>query len=135
MLIFDAPSREVCTARRETTTTPLQALVLLNDPQFVEAARALAEQLLRQSEGDMDACIGGGFRLATGRQPTTAEVAVLRRLYQQQLELFENEPAAAEHYLKTGERPFDKSLPVPQLAATAVVASTLMNLGEFVNER
>jgi hypothetical protein len=135
MLIFDAPSREVCTARRETTTTPLQALVLLNDPQFVEAARALAEQLLRQSAGDVDACIVKGFRLATGRQPSDTELSVLRRLYQKQLELFEGEPVAAEQYLKAGERPFDKSLPVQQLAATAAVASTLMNLDEFVTER
>ncbi len=132
MRIFDAPSREVCTARRETTTTPLQALVLLNDPQFVEAGRVLAEQLLRTCGGDVEACVSRGFREATGRQPTAAELAVLSRLYHEQLQIFESDPAAAQSYLNTGEHPRDASLPVPQLAATAVVASALMNLDEFV---
>jgi hypothetical protein len=135
MLIFDAPSREVCTARRETTATPLQALVLLDDPQFVEAARVLAEQLVRRCGQDVEACIDRGFRLATGRQPAPPEKAVLRQLYQEQLKLFEADAAAAQQYLKTGEHPFDKSLPVPQLAATAVVASALINLDEFVTLR
>jgi uncharacterized protein DUF1553/uncharacterized protein DUF1549/concanavalin A-like lectin/glucanase superfamily protein/cytochrome c len=135
MLIFDAVSREVCTARRETTATPLQALVLLNDPQFVEAARVLAEQLVKQCGQDVDACITKAFRLATGRKPEPREQEILRRLYHEQLGLFENNPAAAEQYLKTGEHPLDQSLPGQQVAATAVLASTLMNLDEFVTER
>ncbi|MEY2429913.1 MAG: hypothetical protein QOJ40_2798 [Verrucomicrobiota bacterium] len=135
MLIFDAVSREVCTARRETTSTPLQALVLLDDPQFVEAARVLAEQLVTQCRGDVDACIEKAFRLATGRKSEAREREILRRLYQEQLSLFEKNPAAAEQYLKTGEHPPDKSWPGQQLAATAVLASTLMNMDEFVTER
>jgi hypothetical protein len=134
MLIFDAPTREVCTARREITTTPLQALVLMNDPQFIEAARSLAERLLHQSE-DLDTGITNGFRLATGRLPQPQEVAVLKRLYQDQLRAFEAAPNAAEKYLKTGERVVDKALPACPLAAMAVVASALMNLDEFVTER
>src|ERR1043166_4601963 len=128
MLIFDAPSREVCTARRETTTTPLQALVLMDDPQFVEASRVLAEQLVRQYAQDVGARIETGFRLMTGRQPKPTEETILRRLYDEQYKLFESSPAAAEQYLKTGERPLDQSLPVQQVAATAVLASTMMNL-------
>jgi hypothetical protein len=132
MLIFDAPSREVCTARREITTTPLQALVLLNDPQFVEAGRMLAEQLVRHCGQDVEACIARGFRLAIGRNPTAAETNVLRRLYQEQLALFQSDPAAAEKLLKTGQQPRDESLPAPQVAAATVLAGTLMNLDEFV---
>ncbi|PWU11281.1 MAG: hypothetical protein C5B50_23555, partial [Verrucomicrobia bacterium] len=135
MRIFDAPSREVCTARRETTATPLQALVLLNDPQFVEAGRVLAEQLIHRCGEDAASCIERGFRLSTGRQPSPAELAVLQRLYQEQLRLFQNDPKSAHEYLKTGQRASDSSLPVPQLAATAVVAGALMNLDEFVTLR
>lgn len=135
MVIFDAPTREVCTARRETTATPLQALVLLDDPQFVEAARALAEQSIRQCGGDIDAGILHSFRLATGRAPQAAERAILRRLYDEQLALFTADPAAAQRYLKTGQRPADPSVPPVRLAAAAVLASALMNLDEFITER
>jgi hypothetical protein len=135
MLLFDAPTREMCTARRETTTTPLQALVLLNDPQFTEAARVLAEQLVRQYGQDISACVTRAFRLATGRQPKEREREVLSQLYEQQLKTFEANPTAADQYLKIGERPPDKSLPPQQLAATTVLADALMNLDEFVTER
>ncbi len=135
MLIFDAPSREVCTAKRETTSTPLQALVLLNDPQFVEASRVLAEQLVRHCGSDTEACLRRGFRLAIGRAPTDAELTILRELYQEQLKLFTVDVAAAEKYLSIGERPADKTLPTPQLAATAVVANAIINLDEFVTLR
>ena len=135
MLIFDAPTREVCTARRETTTTPLQALVLLNDPQFVEAARVLAADLVRQCGDNLADCIRKGFRLTTGRQPKPREQDLLQSLYEEQLKHFEADPAAADQYLKIGEHPLDQALPRPQLAATAVLASALMNLDEFVTER
>ncbi len=135
MVIFDAPSREMCTARRETTTTPLQALVLLDDPQFVEAARVMAERLVRQYGQDLPACIMGGFRLTTGRLPKPTEQKILQHLYEQQLKHFEADPAATDQYLKIGEQPLDKTLPPQQVAATAVLASALMNLDEFVTER
>jgi hypothetical protein len=135
MLIFDAPSREVCTARRETTTTPLQALVLMDDPQFLEASRVLAEHLVRQYAQNIPACIEAGFRLTTGRRPKPTELAILRRLYEEQSRNFEISPAAAEQYLKIGEQPPDQGLPLQQVAATAMLASTLMNLDEFVTER
>ncbi|HEV2392961.1 MAG TPA: DUF1553 domain-containing protein [Verrucomicrobiae bacterium] len=135
MLIFDAPTREVCTARRETTTTPLQALVLLDDTQFVEAARVWAERLVRHCGPDIDSCITRAFRLATGCAPLPRESAILKRLYREQLELFTADPQAAKQYLKIGERPVDAALPPLQLAATAVLANSLMNLDEFVTER
>ena len=135
MLIFDAPTREFCLARRETTTTPLQSLVLLDDPQYLEAARVLAEKLVREHHEDVDAGIVDGFRVATGRAPKLAESDSLRRLYREQLEVFEADPKAAEQYLKIGERTADASLPSSQLAAMSVVASTMMNLDEFVMKR
>ncbi|HVV71636.1 MAG TPA: DUF1553 domain-containing protein, partial [Verrucomicrobiae bacterium] len=135
MLVFDAPSREVCTARRETTTTPLQALVLLDDTQFVEAARVLAEKLVRQCGEDLNARITKGFRLTTGREPKPRELEILLQLYQEQAKLFSADPAAAEKYLKVGDRAPDSSLPAQEVATTTVLASALMNLDEFVTER
>jgi hypothetical protein len=135
MLIFDAPTREVCTARRETTTTPLQALVLLNDPQFIEAARVMGEHLVSQCGHDPVARIRRGFQIAIGRQPKPREEELLGQLYQEQLKHFETDPGAAEQYLKIGEHSRDRSLPAPEVAATAVLASALMNLDEFVTER
>ena len=107
----------------------------MNDPQFVEAARVLAEQLVRHCGSDIDACIVRAFRLATGHQPKPPELAVLRQLYQEQLNIFAADKTAAEEYLKTGEHATDPDLPAEQVAATAVVASTVMNLDEFVIER
>lgn len=135
MLTFDATTREVCTAGRETTGTPLQALVLLNDPQFVEAARVLAERLVRECGDGFDACIRRAFRLLTGRAPEPREQDILRQSYREQLALFGKDPAAAEKSLLVGEAPRDRCLPADRVAATAVLASTLMNLDEFVTKR
>jgi hypothetical protein len=135
MLTFDATTREVCTAKRETTTTPLQALVLLNDPQFIEAARVLAEQLVRESGEHIETRLVKIFRLMTARQPAPQELAILRQLYQDQVRFFEQHTASAEQYVKAGEYPVDPALPVVPVAATTAVASTIMNLDEFVNQR
>ena len=135
MVIFDAPTREVCTARRETTTTPLQALVLLNDPQYVEAARVMAENLILQCGSDSAACVARAFRMVTGRNPQARELEVLQALYREQLHHFESDPTSAESYLHIGERAPNPALPKTQLAATAVLASALMNMDEFVTER
>jgi hypothetical protein len=135
MLIFDAPTREVCLARREATTTPLQALVLLDDPQFIEAGRMLAERLLRECGDDVEGCLQRAFRLATGRAPQAEEQVVLRRLYREQLEAFTRQPGNAEQYLKIGDRRADPALPAVQLAALSAVANAMMNLDEFVTKR
>lgn len=135
MLVFDAPSREVCLARRDNTTTPLQALVLLNDPQFVEAARGLAETVITRAGDDLGQCILEACRRTIGRKPFEKEDEVLRRLYKEQLASFRSQPGAAEHYLKTGSRSWSKEVPAEELAAMSVVASALMNLDEFVTTR
>jgi hypothetical protein len=135
MLTFDATTREVCTAKRETTSTPLQALVLLNDPQFVEAARVIAEKLVRKHPDDVDARIVTAFRLATGRAPDERETKTLRELYDAELRRFDGDRRAAARLLNVGEYPADPRLPSYQVAATAIVASTVMNLDEFVTKR
>jgi hypothetical protein len=135
MLTFDAPTREVCTAKRELTATPLQALVLLNDTQFLEAARGLAERLLKEHPEDLEARVNGAFLALVGRRPEPREREILRRLMDEQRAAFVADPAAAEKYLAHGERPRDPALPAVELAATAVMAGTVMNHDEFVMKR
>ncbi len=135
MLTFDATTREVCTAKRETTGTPLQALVLLNDPQFVEAARVLGEKLLKESPGDLDARIHIAFRSLTGRAPDEKEIAVLRRLFEEQKTFYAKNDNDAKALLATGESKWDKTLPKAEFAATTMLVSAIMNFDEFVMER
>ena len=136
MLTFDAPSREVCTAKREPTTTPLQALVLLNDPQFLETARVLAQQAWREAGSRDDAArLARVFRRVMGRDASAAEAGVLARLLEQQRAVFNSHPESAKQYLKVGEMPADPAIPAPELAAATVVVSTLMNHDEFVMKR
>lgn len=135
MLTFDATSRESCTAKRELTTTPLQALVLLNDPQFLEAARVLGGRLFAQHPGDCDALIREAFRRVVCREPDPRECEILRRLYEEQAGHFRHHPGAAEQYLAIGEHPRTTALPAPDVAAAAVLVSALMNHDEFVMKR
>lgn len=135
MLTFDATSHEVCTAKRETTTTPLQALVLLNDPQFVEAARVLAERLLKAFPADGQARIRNAFRQLTGREPDTTEIRILGQLVSEQEQLFAANPATATKLLATGASKPDDTLPPAEFAATTTLVSALMNFDEFIVER
>ena len=135
MLSFDAGSREVCTANREITATPLQSLVLMNDPQFIEAARVLAESLWRAPAGSTGERLDRGFRTVTGRHPLPRETQILGLLFEEQRRYFAGQPDAAERLLKTGERPPDITLSTPDVAAATMVVSTLMNHDEFVMKR
>ena len=135
MLTFDAGSREVCTANREITATPLQSLVLLNDTQFIEAARVLAERLWRPPGVSDPDRLARGFFEVTGRKPDAEEQKILVRLYDEQHLQFAKNPGAAERLLKTGERASDATLPQADLAAATLVVSTLMNHDEFVMKR
>jgi len=135
MLTFDATTREVCTARRETTTTPLQALVLLNDPQFIEAARVLAERLVLESPHDLDQRIRAAFRRLTARPPDPREMAVLRQLFEEQRSRFTQQPDDAARLFTVGASAWDQSVPQAELAATTLLVSAVMNLDEFVIQR
>ena len=135
MMALDASKRDVCRVKRERTASPLQAFVLLNDPQFVEAARMLAARLIKQHVDDTDAVLVDMFRLLTSRRPSEAEQVVLRSLFDQQLTDFTNDAERAAQYLKTGDAPLDDSLDAPRLAALAVVANTLLSFDECVMKR
>jgi hypothetical protein len=132
MLAFDAMSREVCTAKRESTTTPLQSLVLLNDPQFVEAARVLAERLLKAFPADEAARYREALVALTGRSPDSTEAGILARLFIEQRRLFEANEDDAVRLLAIGESRGDPSLPRAELAAMTSVVSAMMNVDEFV---
>ncbi len=135
MLAFDATSRETCTARRETTTTPLQALVLLNDPQYIEAARAVAEHALQKYPEDRTARWNTIAMRLISRPLTDKEHAVIERAYLEQRTYFEASRASAAEFLKIGSRPVTPSLDPVDLAASCVVAETLMCFDEFVMKR
>jgi len=134
MLAFDAPSREVCVVRRQPTSTPLQPLVLLNDPQFVEASRALGERLLRHA-GPLAERLTFAFRLTATRRPTERELSLLTRLYETQRDLFIKDPESARKYLKIGSRPPAPDLDPAEFAAATVIANALLNLDTAVMNR
>ncbi len=131
---FDAPEREVCTARRSRTNTPLQALVLMNDPTYLEAARKLAERIMISGGQTPESRIVFAFRLALSRQPTGTEIQVAFKLYQQRLAKFQQDPAAAKAFLTAGESQRDGSLPEPEFAAWASVMSVILNLDEAITK-
>jgi hypothetical protein len=132
---FDAVSREVCVARREVTATPLQSLVLLNDPQFVEAARVLAERLVREFPVDGAARHHEAFRRLIGRAPDADEAAIVARAFDEQRRLYAADTAGARALLGVGASPHDERLPAVDVAATTAVASLIMNFDAFVVAR
>lgn len=131
---FDAPSREVCTLMRQRTQTPLQSLVLMNDPAFVEAARGLAQRVTREEPDNLEHRLVRAFRLTLGRPPATEEVSVLKKTYEQQLNTFEADTKAAESFLKVGESKAPESAAPAQLAAMTAVANVLLNLNETITK-
>ena len=130
MLIFDIADRGVCTVRRKTTSTPLQALVLLNDPQFVEAARHFAERIIREGGRSDAERLQYGFRMAVSRLPSESEQTVLHKVLTNALSKYEANPDAAIAILAVGESKRDEALSPSHHAAWTIVASTIMNLDE-----
>ena len=129
---FDNPSREACTVRRERTNTPLQALLLCNDPQYIEAARRLAERTLREG-GESDAARAAFmFHWCTGRQPTTQEITELVQAYEQDLAHYQKHKQAAENLVAIGENPSPENYGTPELAAWTLTANLLLNLDEVI---
>ncbi len=135
MITFDAAERNRCVMRRQRTSTPMQALVLLNDPQFVEASRKIAERMLTEGGDTVDSRIAFAFRLLTSRLPRPEEVDVLKALYQEQKEAFSQDRAGALALLETGESPWDTRLDATELAASTILANTVMNFDEAVIKR
>ena len=131
MTAFDAPNREVCTIARGNTTTPLQALVTLNDPQFVEAARAFAERIQHQA-GDDAAKLRWAFAESTSREPKPAELKVLQSALARERMRYTTHATAALVTLGIGESPRDQKLPPAEHAAWMQVATLILNLSESV---
>lgn len=131
MLTFDAPTRETCVARREETVTPLQVLVLLNSEQFVEAARALAEEVVNNG-GETSDQITETVRRLLGRHPSKEELNLLTDLYQEQQRFFAKNTEAAAEFINIGASEPGESIPIPQLAAMATVVQAVMNHDEFI---
>ncbi len=132
MATFDAPEREFCVVRRSRTNTPLQAFVMLHDPQFVEAARKLAERMLNNGGTSVDGQIAHGFEIITSRRPNEQELKLLKETYQKRLLQYQQNSADATSLLSVGDSPRDESLDLSQHAAMTSVARLLMNLSEFM---
>jgi hypothetical protein len=135
MTTFDAPTREVCTLRRVRTNTPLQALVTLNDPVYIEAAQALARRIVAQGGATPDARLDAAFRLCLSRPPHAAERERLRAFYRETLERFAPDPEAAEKMATEPLGAAPEGANVPELAAWTVVGNVLLNLDEMLMKR
>jgi hypothetical protein len=134
MLNFDATDRAFCMVRRQKTASPLQSLVLMNDPQFVEAARILAEKMM-QTDPSVKTRITYGFQCLTSRLPRTTELEELTRLFEQQKQYYQNNMLQTEKLLSVGEFPRNQNFDAAELAAYTIVASTVMNFDAFVMKR
>jgi hypothetical protein len=135
MMIFDASKRDVCVTRRHRTSTPMQSLVLMNDPQFVEAARMLARRALLTNGDDLAGAISYAFRLLLGRPIQTAELDTLLALRDQLYADFSVDAEAVVHWLAIGDSAIDESLDAANWAAMAAVCSTLFNHDETTRLR
>jgi hypothetical protein len=132
MANFDAPGREACAVRETRTNTPLQALDLMNDVTFMEAARVLAQRMMQQGGPTPATRISFAFRLATTRLPLERETGILRSSHQYNLDRFRTNPEAALKLISQGESPRDPSLDPSELAAYTTIASLILNLDETV---
>ncbi len=132
MTAFDAPDRETCQVRRARTNTPLQALVLMNDVQFIEAARKFAERVMTDGGQDVEQRIKFAFRSVLARVPNRSELDSLKALYEDYRAEFASDPEAAAKLLAAGESPLDKTLDTGELGAWTMVAHLLLNLSETV---
>lgn len=137
MLAFDAPAREECTAQRERSNTPLQALVLLNDPTYVEAARVFAARVLEngpakndQADADFATRLDWLFKQAVGRSPEKQEAEILQRLFAESHSRYQQDAEAATRLLAVGEYPLNKSLDPIELASWTAVTRAVLNLHE-----
>jgi hypothetical protein len=132
MLLFDAPSRETCTVRRSQTNTPLQALALLNETTFIEAANALARRMIAEGGPSPAGRIERGFRLAVGRRPTAEELATLVEGFDTDRARFAAQPEALKKYLAVGLVRKPDVADGAEFAAYALAANVIVNLDEFV---
>ncbi len=134
MMAFDMTTREYCVVKRSRTNTPLQALDVMNDPTYVEAARVLAAHMIRDGGADAVSRITYGFKRATARPPTPKEAQILTAALKQQIERYQADPEAAKKLLGVGDKAHDPKLDPPEHAAYTMAASIILNLDEMVNK-
>ena len=134
MEIFSAPTRESCTVRRERTNTPLQALVTMNDPQFVEAARHLAQRAMLDARGDLDGEFDFIAARLLARTLEQNERVIAKRAYQDYLSYYDSHSDDARKLLSVGESKSNETLAAPEFAALTMVANQMMNLDEVLNK-
>lgn len=132
MTIFDAPSREQCTIQRRSTSTPMQALVMLNDPQFTEAAKFLAQRMLIEGGTTVESRIAFAFKLATSRAPTEKELQVLINLFEAEESTYSNDDDAVKYLLSIGEQTLPKDKATAETAAYVITAHTILNMTESI---
>ncbi len=132
MTIFDAPTREKCMVERPRTNTPLQALVTLNDPQFTEAARNLAQRMIKEGGQTAQDRVTYGYRLVAARKPKPIVANILVAAYNEELENFKKNTEAADKLLDVGESKRDETINNAEHAAWTIVASMLLNLDEVI---
>jgi len=133
MLLFDAPSREACSVKRSRTNTPLQALALLNEVTYVEAARKLAERMILEGGKTPTEKLITGFRIVTGRRPDASELSILLQGFQKDYKEFSSKPDNAKKFTSLGESPLASTMDIFELAAYTLTANILLNLDEVVN--
>jgi hypothetical protein len=133
MVAFDAPGRETCIVRETRTNTPLQALDVLNDVTYVEAARAFAERTMRDFGATPETRLAAAFQAATARRPRPEELAILLAGFRDQLDRFRHDPRAASALVATGESPRDPRLDPCELAAYTAMTQLILNLDETIN--
>jgi hypothetical protein len=129
---FDAPSREACSVRRERTNTPLQALLVMNDPQFVEPAVALAGRAMDEAGDEVPQQLVHMFRLCTCRQPTAGELEILVSAYRDHLSTYQEDEESARQLLAAGTLQVEEGSDLPHAAALAMVGNLLLNLDEVI---
>ena len=134
MSTFDAPDRETCQVRRARTNTPLQALVLMNDVQFVEAAREFAVRVLTEGGDDVETRLIFAFRTATSRRPTDTEIQRLKQLLVEYQTIFEKSPEAAEAIISNGDSKPNGDVDPTELSAWTIITHLLLNLSETVSK-
>ncbi|MFD2936080.1 DUF1553 domain-containing protein [Spirosoma flavum] len=135
MLNFDAAERHTCVVKRQKTSTPLQALITLNDPQFVEAARVLVQRRKESGETDKSELINQIFKAVISRPARPEEMTLMKQFYTEELADFKRNPKRARELLSVGKYPLDEKLNPSELAAWTVVASTIMNFDEAIIKR
>jgi len=132
MMALDASKRDVCRVKRERTSTPLQALVMLNDPQIIEASRILGEKFYNKHKGNIPLILDEMFTASTGRSPSEKELKLIRDMFMEQKSEFLKDPESSKKFLSVGDASYDQNVPKEELAALGVLANAIFNLWESI---